>query len=170
MELVIAGRHQGRSAALFGLDPALDSPHTDTAASRDGAVCSPPSKSPILCKVVRRPPLLPSLTSQGCGALLFWELPLTGVPASSTLIYRAIWCQVIAHQYPIYHPACHRLWLLFHKAKAFEKGPVTQSTGRGLRKCNTFKFFSPHFASSCSALPWTGGGTAAASRAGSCRS
>ena len=119
---------------------------------RGGAICSPLSKSPILHKVLRKPPLLPSQPLQGCGACLRWELPLTVVPASSTLIYGAIWCQVIAHQYPIYHPACHGLWLLFHKAKASEKGLVTQSTGRGRRKCSTFKFFSPHFVSCCSAL------------------
>lgn len=111
---------------------------------RGGAICSPLSKSPILRKVLRKPPLLLSQPLKGCGACLRWELPLTVVPASSTLIYGAIWCQVIAHQYPIYHPACHGLWLLFHKAKASEKGPVTQSPGRGHRKCSTFKFFSPH--------------------------
>lgn len=97
-------------------------------------------------------------TLPGCGACRHWGLPLTVVPASSTLIYGAIWCQVIAHQYPIYHPACHGLWLLFHKAKAFEKGPVTQSTGRGRRKCHMAKFFSPLFASHCSAFHRTSGG------------
>ena len=61
------------------------------------------------------------------------------------LIYGAIWCQVIAHQYPIYHPACHGLWLLFHKAKAFEKEPVTQNTEEECKKCNISKFFSPNF-------------------------
>lgn len=66
----------------------------------------------------------------GRGACVPLALPLTLVPASSTLIYGAIWCQVIAHQYPIYHRACHGLWLLFHKAKAFEKEPVTQDRKR----------------------------------------
>ena len=98
------------------------------------------------------------------------------VPASSTLIYGAIWCQVIAHQYPIYHPACHGLWRLFHKAKASEKGPVTQSTGRGCRKCSTFEFFSPHlFLAAQPSLEWgrlgvageARGRTVAAPRAGS---
>lgn len=89
------------------------------------------------------------------------------VPASSTLIYGAIWCQVIAHQYPIYHPACHGLWLLFHKVKAFEKEPVTQSTARGHRKCNNFQdLFSPL----CFLLlsPPLNRGRDSASRAGSC--
>lgn len=45
----------------------------------------------------------------GCGDCVPLVLPLIVVPASSTLIYGAIWCQVIAHQYPIYHQACHGL-------------------------------------------------------------
>lgn len=67
--------------------------------------CQLPTKEiPIFCKVLRRPPLLLSLPSQGSGACIRLALPLTVEPASSTLIYGAIWCQVIAHQYPIHHP------------------------------------------------------------------
>lgn len=84
-----------------------------SARSSEGRLCSP------------SPP-----RRTGRGACVPLALPLTVVPAPSTLIYGAIWCQVIAHQYPIYHPACHGLWLLFHKAKAFEKEPVTQDRKR----------------------------------------
>lgn len=103
----------------------------------------PKKEIPAFCKVLRRPPLPPSLTSQGAGACIRLALPLTVGPASSTLIYGAIWCPVIAHQYPIHHPACHGLWLLFHEAEAFEKEPATRNTGRGHRKCHASPFLAP---------------------------
>lgn len=110
-------------------------------------------RKPIPCRELRRPPLLPILTSQGFGACIRLTLPLTVVPASSTLIYGAIWCQVIAHQYPIYHTACHRLWLLLHKAKALERKPVTQSTGRGHRRGHVATVLFSQFASYCQIFP-----------------
>ena len=152
MGLVITRRHYwGRSTAPFGLEPhpRLLKPWRQQEAflllGGEGTSC-------IMTRVECLRPMREIYHSlQGAQKATsashphlsrLWGLhSLSAALDCSMLIYGAIWCQVIAHQYPIYHPACHGLWLLFHKAKAFEKEPVTQNTEEECKKCNVSKFF-----------------------------